>query len=41
MKRVDEGGVQLSEQDKADLIVFLKSLTDSSFVKNPAFQDPD
>lgn len=30
----------LSTQDKADLIAFLLSMTDSSFVLNPAFQNP-
>jgi len=30
----------LKEQDKKDLISFLKMLTDTSFVKNPAFSNP-
>lgn len=30
----------LSEQDKKDLVAFLKMLTDTSFVNNPAFQSP-
>lgn len=34
------GGLQLSEQAKADLIAFLKCLTDTSFIHNPAFSDP-
>lgn len=37
MKAVDEGGVQLSDQDKADLVSFLLSLTDPSFINNSAF----
>jgi len=41
MKKVDLGGVNLSETDKIDLVMFLKSLTDSSFVKNPAYLDPN
>lgn len=39
MKMVDQGGVQLSEQDKADLKQFLLSLTDEAFVNNPEFQN--
>lgn len=39
MKRVDEGGVQLSDQDKADLKAFLLSLSDTSFLNNPDFQN--
>lgn len=30
----------LSESEKADLVEFLKSLTDEEFVSNPKFQDP-
>lgn len=30
----------LSAQDKADLIAFLKMLTDTSFIQNPAFSNP-
>lgn len=33
-------GFPLSEQDKSDLIAFLKMLTDTSFVNNPAFSNP-
>ena len=32
MKKVEQGGVQLSEKDKADLKAFLLTLTDESFV---------
>lgn len=39
MKKVDEGGVQLSNQDKADLKAFLLSLSDPSFIINPDFQN--
>lgn len=39
MKKVNEGGVQLSAQDKADLKAFLLSLSDPSFITNPAFQN--
>ena len=40
MKKVDEGGVQLSDQDKADLKAFLLSLSDPSFLNDPAFINP-
>jgi cytochrome c peroxidase len=33
-------GLQLSSEQKADLIAFLYTLTDSSFIKNKAFSDP-
>lgn len=34
------GGLGLSEQDKADLISFMKTLTDEEFLSNPAFSAP-
>jgi cytochrome c peroxidase len=34
------GGLQLSEQSKADLIAFLQCLTDTAFIHDPRFQDP-
>ncbi|WP_262916372.1 cytochrome-c peroxidase [Aestuariivivens sediminis] len=37
MKKVAQGGVQLSAQDKADLKAFLLSLSDFEFVINPDF----
>lgn len=33
-------GLNLTNGDKADLIAFLKTLTDSSFITNPAFSKP-
>ncbi|MDU8884873.1 cytochrome c peroxidase [Yeosuana sp. MJ-SS3] len=39
MKKVDQGGVQLTQQDKADLKAFLLSLSDPSFINNPNFQN--
>lgn len=39
MKYTD-GGLMLSEQSKIDLVNFLKTLTDTSYIHNPAFQDP-
>lgn len=41
MKTIAEGGVHLSEADKADLKAFLLSLSDPSFISNPDFQDPN
>ncbi|MGG6230017.1 cytochrome-c peroxidase [Tenacibaculum sp. SDUM215027] len=38
MKKVNQGGVQLSNKDKADLKAFLLSLSDTNFVNNPDFQ---
>lgn len=34
-------GLQLSEQDKADLIAFLKTLTDLEFVKDERYSEPN
>jgi cytochrome c peroxidase len=34
------GGLHLEEIDKIALIAFLKTLTDTSFIHNPAFSDP-
>ena len=39
MKKVSQGGVQLSAQDKADLKAFLLSLSDTEFISNPDFSD--
>jgi cytochrome c peroxidase len=33
-------GLQLSEQDKADLVAFLKTLSDETFLNNPDYSDP-
>jgi cytochrome c peroxidase len=33
-------GFQITPQEKQDLVEFLKSLTDESFIKNPAYSDP-
>lgn len=39
MKQVNQGGVNLSNQDKADLKAFLLTLSDPDFVNNPNFQE--
>jgi len=36
----NNGGLQLSEEDKRDLIAFLKTLTDRSLITNPEYSDP-
>ncbi|MBV1888028.1 MAG: cytochrome-c peroxidase [Urechidicola sp.] len=41
MKAIGTGGVQLSESDKADLKAFLLSLSDTEFINNPDFQNPN
>lgn len=33
-------GLQLTAQDKADLVAFLKTLTDHNYLNNPAFANP-
>jgi len=34
-------GFKLSDREKQDLLAFLRSLTDESFVQNPSFRDPN
>jgi cytochrome c peroxidase len=34
-------GLQLTKEQKEDLVAFLHTLTDSSFIKNKAFSDPN
>lgn len=41
MKAVAQGGVQLSEEDKADLKAFLLSFSEPEFINNPDFQNPN
>jgi cytochrome c peroxidase len=40
MKQANRGGIHLTEQEKADLLAFLKMLTDNTFVTNPEFASP-
>lgn len=40
MKKVSQGGVQLSTKDKADLKAFLLALSDVEFINNPNFKNP-
>lgn len=39
MKKIAQGGVQLTVQEKADLKAFLLTLSDPSFINNPDFQN--
>lgn len=41
MKNIDEGGVQLTDEEKAQLKAFLLTLNDPDFIQNPAFSDPN
>lgn len=40
MKNVNQGGVQLTQEEKESLIAFIKTLTDTTFVNNPEFSNP-
>lgn len=40
MKKVSQGGVGLTAQDKADLKAFLLTLSDYEFINNPDFKNP-
>ncbi len=40
MKAIRNGGKHFSDYEKKALLAFLKTLTDTSFVNNPAFQAP-
>lgn len=40
MQKIGQGGAQLTVADKADLVAFLKTLTDSTFINNPNFLTP-
>ena len=41
MKLVGNGGAQLTQQEKQDLIAFLKTFTDEEFLSNPDLSDPN
>jgi cytochrome c peroxidase len=41
MHHITGGGIKLTKAEKADLIAFLLTLTDSSFTENPAYGRPD
>ena len=41
MKAVNDGGVHITDDEKADLKAFLLSLSDPEFIANPDFQNPN
>jgi cytochrome c peroxidase len=41
MHHINNGGTQLTAQEKADLIAFIKTLRDEDFITNPDFSKPD
>ena len=41
MELVGVGGAQLTQQEKEDLIAFLKTFTDTDFANNPDFSNPN
>ena len=40
MKKVSQGGVNLNEEEKNNLIAFIKTLTDTTFVNNSDYSNP-
>lgn len=40
MKNVHQGGVQLTDDEKENLLAYLKTLSDTSFMQNPEFSNP-
>lgn len=40
MHHANDGGIQLTPVEKADLIAFIKTLRDETFLTNPAFSSP-
>lgn len=40
MKKINQGGLHLTAQEKSDLIAFLQTLDDPSFVSDTAFSNP-
>lgn len=40
MKKVNQGGLHLNDQEKASLIAFIKTLTDTTFIKNADYSNP-
>lgn len=40
MKKINQGGLHLTMEEKTQLVAFLKTLTDTSFINNTAFHSP-
>jgi cytochrome c peroxidase len=41
MELVGVGGAQLTQTEKEDLVAFLKTFTDTEFINNPEFSNPN
>ena len=41
LKFTKEKGLMLDQQDKADLVAFLKTLTDYTLISDPKYADPN
>ncbi|VAW27883.1 hypothetical protein MNBD_BACTEROID07-1996, partial [hydrothermal vent metagenome] len=41
MHHINDGGVRLTPNEKKDLLSFIKTLRDNSFLTNPDFSRPD
>lgn len=41
MHHANDGGIQLTPSEKSDLIAFIKTLQDDTFLTNPAYSTPD
>jgi hypothetical protein len=40
MKKINDGGLQLTTQQRTDLVAFPNTLDDDAFVTNTAFSNP-
>ncbi len=40
MKKVNQGGLRLTEEDKFNLVTFILTLTDTTFINNPDYSNP-
>jgi cytochrome c peroxidase len=40
MKNVNQGGVKLTDGEKEDLLAFIKTLTDTTFINSPDLSNP-
>ncbi|MCF8368279.1 MAG: hypothetical protein K9G76_04495 [Bacteroidales bacterium] len=40
MKKVNQGGIQLTDEEKENLLAFIKTLNDPDFIENPDFSNP-
>lgn len=40
MKKINQGGIRLTDDEKQNLIAFIRTLTDTDFIDNPEFSNP-